>query len=89
MTETTVIIQNKAGLHARPSSMIVKTASNYPCEIYLGTDNNMINAKSIMGVMTLGASYGTELILRAEGEREAEALNEIKALFDNKFANDQ
>ena len=57
MLETQVTIQNKAGLHARPSSMIVKVASNYPCEVYIGTENNMINAKSIMGVMTLGAGY--------------------------------
>lgn len=86
MVETKVTILNKAGLHARPSSMIVKTASKYDSETYLGTENYMINAKSIMGVMTLGASVGTELILRAEGDDETEVVEEIKTLFENKFA---
>lgn len=88
MKEITVKIKNKAGLHARPSSMIVKVASNYECEVYLGTKNNMINAKSIMGVMTLGAGFGTELLLRTEGEDEQQALEEIQSLFENKFINE-
>ncbi len=85
MAETHVTIQNKAGLHARPSSMIVKIASKYMCEIYIGTKNNMVNAKSIMGVMTLGAGYGTDIVVRAEGDNEENAIQEIKLLFDNKF----
>ncbi len=85
MAETRVTIQNKAGLHARPSSMIVKIASKYSCEVYIGTENNMINAKSIMGVMTLGAGYGTDIVVRAEGDDEEKVVAEIKALFDNKF----
>lgn len=87
MAETRVTIQNKAGLHARPSSMIVKVASKYVCEIYIGTENNMVNAKSIMGVMTLGAGYGTNIVVRAEGDDEEKAIEEIKLLFDSKFTN--
>ena len=86
MVEARVTIQNRAGLHARPSSMIVKVASKYQCDVYIGTKNNMINAKSIMGVMTLGAGYGTEVVVHAEGDGEEKVLEEIKSLFDNKFA---
>ncbi len=85
MLEKHVTILNKAGLHARPSSMIVKVASKYNSEVYLGYEGNMINAKSIMGVMTLGAGYGVELKLVVDGSDEGDAIKEIGALFKNKF----
>lgn len=88
MVEETVTILNKAGLHARPSSMIVKVASKYDSEVFIGLEQSMVNAKSIMGVMTLGAGVGTELIIRAEGEDEQEVIDELKALFERKFADE-
>ncbi len=89
MVETKVIVQNKAGLHARPSSLIVKISSASESEVYIGRSGNLINAKSIMGVLTLGAGFGTELILRAEGSDEAEVVKKLKSLFDSKFTNDE
>lgn len=89
MVEKKVTVLNKAGLHARPSSMIVKTASHYDVEIFIGTEGYMVNAKSIMGVMTLGAGIGSELTIRVEGdeeEEEEEAIETIVQLFTNKFS---
>lgn len=88
MVKTTVTILNKAGLHARPSSMLVKLISQCDAEVFIGLENSMVNAKSIMGVMTLGAGVGTELILTAEGEDEEEIVEKIKTLFANKFSAD-
>ncbi len=83
--EKKVIVKNKAGLHSRPSSMIVKLASLVEGKIYIGTEGNMVNAKSIMGVMTLGAGQGTELLLQAEGSNAAEIVEKICTLFHNRF----
>ena len=88
MVKTTVTILNKAGLHARPSSMLVKLISQYESDVFIGLENSMVNAKSIMGVMTLGAGMGTALILTAEGDDEEEVVREVKILFMNKFTAD-
>ena len=88
MVEINVKVLNRAGLHARPSSIIVKKASEFSAEIFIGIEGHMVNAKSIMGVMTLGAAYDAELIIRADGDDEQSAVDSIKYLFDNKFADE-
>ena len=85
MTTRTVTILNRAGIHARPASLIVQAAQNYESSIWLEKENVKINAKSIMNILTLGATYQTEMVLGAEGSDEAEAVAELGALFDNKF----
>lgn len=85
MIERTVTVTNRAGIHARPAAMIVQTASRYEAKILLGKDNEEINAKSIMGIITLGAGFDTELTLRAEGPDEQEAADALAALFENRF----
>jgi phosphocarrier protein len=85
MFEKTVTIQNRAGIHARPSAMLVQTAKDFKSNIYLEKGNDRINGKSIMGILTLGASYGTEIRIIAEGEDETAAVEAIAALFNSKF----
>jgi phosphocarrier protein len=85
MVEQTVTIQNRAGIHARPSAMLVQTAKDFLSNIYLEKGNDRINGKSIMGILTLGASYGTELRVIAEGEDEQAALEAMVNLFNRKF----
>ncbi len=80
-----VKILNRAGIHARPASLLVEVAQKYESSIWLEKETITINAKSIMNILTLGATYKSELVLRAEGEDEEEAVNAIAALFDNKF----
>ena len=85
MTEKTVTVINRAGIHARPSALLVQTTKNFQSNIYIEKNNDRINAKSIMGIITLGASYGTVLKIIAEGEDEETAVNTITRLFESKF----
>ena len=85
MTEKTVTIVNRAGIHARPAAILVQATKNFPCNIYFEKGANRINAKSIMGIITLGASYGAELKIIAEGEGEQAAVDSLVRLFESKF----
>jgi phosphocarrier protein len=88
MTKQMVTVTNRAGIHARPAALIVQRVKNFKCNIFIGKENDTINAKSIMGVITLGASYGTELTISAEGEDEAQAVQALIDLFQSKFEED-
>lgn len=85
MKQETVTIKNRAGIHARPSALIVKTANEYDCEIFLELEDMRINAKSIMGIITLGANYKSIIQIIAEGDDEEEAVTAIARLFENRF----
>jgi phosphocarrier protein HPr len=85
MIEKTVKIVNNAGLHTRPAATIVKLASKYKCEFFISKDGLNINGKSIIGVMTLAAEMGSELLLTFDGEDEKEASVEISDYFNRGF----
>lgn len=85
MTERTVTIRNRAGMHARPAALLVKTASAFKSQILIEKDGERINGKSIMGVITLGATYNSQLKLIADGPDELAALDAIERLFENRF----
>jgi phosphocarrier protein HPr len=85
MTERIVTIRNRAGMHARPAALLVKTASSFASQIYIEKDSERVNGKSIMGVITLGATYNSQLKLIAEGPDEVAALDAIERLFENRF----
>lgn len=85
MEERQVEIRNRAGIHARPAALIVQTASQYQSNIYFQKDNEKINAKSIMGIITLGAGYKSKLTIMAEGDDESDAVESIAELFENRF----
>ena len=85
MTEQLVTIINRAGIHARPAAVLVQTAKDFIANIYFEKGQDRINAKSIMGILTLAASYGTELKIVAEGEDEKVAVESIARLFESKF----
>ena len=85
MTERTVTIANRNGLHARPAAEIVKTAAKFKSDILLVRDDLEVNGKSIMGVMMLAAEYGSSLLLRADGPDEREAVGAIAALIESRF----
>jgi len=88
MTVRSVTILNRAGIHARPASMIVQTAQEFESSIWIEKDDVKINAKSIMNILTLGATYQSELVLSAEGPDEEDAVAQLAGLFDNKFQED-
>jgi phosphocarrier protein HPr len=85
MISKKVTVLNEAGLHARPASVLVKTASRFKSEFYIRMYGYRVNGKSILGVMTLAAESGAEMELILDGPDEEEALNEIAQLFKNKF----
>ena len=85
MLEQIIIVENRAGIHARPAALLVQTTKNFKSNIYFQRGNNQINAKSIMGIITLGASYGTELSVTIEGEDEEVAMDALVKLFKSKF----
>ena len=80
-----IIVQNRAGLHARPSSLIVQTANKFQSNIMFEKEQVTVNAKSIMGVITMAAGYQTELTVSADGPDEAEAIATLEQLFAAKF----
>ena len=85
MTEKEVEIINRAGIHTRPASLIVKTAARFKSEIYIGKDGYEVNAKSIIGVMTLAASKGTILLIKADGIDESDSVNALCELISSGF----
>jgi phosphocarrier protein len=88
MIETKVRIQNKLGLHARPAARFVKTASRFRSDVCIARDDQVVNGKSIMGVMMLAAEFGSELIISAAGDDEEQAMKALVDLFERKFDED-
>lgn len=78
MLRKTITIELSNGLEARPVAMLVQVASQYDSNIYVECDSKRVNAKSIMGMMTLALSAGEEVIVTADGEDEDKALSDIE-----------
>ena len=86
MTKRTVTIELASGLEARPIAMLVQLASSYESTIYVQSDNKKINAKSIMGMMSLGLCAGEELTVAAEGADEQTAVDNIEKFLSGRVA---
>lgn len=80
---------NKLGLHARAATRLVSCASAFDSEIWIGNGEKSVNGKSIMGVLTLAASKGTELVFEIDGQDENAAVESIASLIENRFGEDQ
>ena len=78
MIKKPITIQLSNGLEARPVAMLVQVASQYESQIYVENGNRKVNAKSIMGMMTLGLDNGEEITVVAEGSDETEAMKGIE-----------
>ncbi|MBC2851275.1 HPr family phosphocarrier protein [Cetobacterium sp. 8H] len=89
MKKVEVIIKNKAGLHARPSSLFVQVASKYDSDINVLFEDEVINGKSIMGLMLLAAEQGRVLTLECDGEDEDEMIAELIDLIEVKKFNEE
>ena len=81
----TVTIVNKLGLHARAAAKFVTLASSYASDIKVARDGQEVNGKSIMGVMMLAASKGTEITLIANGNDEKDAIDGLSELIQQRF----
>ena len=80
-----VVVRNQLGLHARPASMFVKTATKFASEIMVEKEGESVNGKSIMGLMMLTASHGTTLTVTAKGSDATDAVNELEDLVNRNF----
>lgn len=80
-----VVVENSLGLHARPATLLVQTASRFAAEITIGRDGHVSDGKSIIGVLMLGAGPGTKLSLTARGTDARQALDAVAALFRSRF----
>jgi phosphocarrier protein len=85
MQQTTLVIQNQQGMHARAARVFVKVASQFRSEIKVRRDDLVVDGKSILGVMMLAAEPGAEIEVSASGPDEAEALEAIRQVVDDKF----
>ena len=88
MIKKNVTIKNKAGLHARPSAALVKLASKFKSDFYIHIHGYRVNGKSILGVMTLAAEQGAELLLEVSGTDEEKAMEAITNLIENGFGDE-
>lgn len=82
MVESTVEVKLKTGLQARQAAMFVQEANRYKSDIFLQKDEKKVNAKSIMGIMSLAIARGTTVKLIAEGKDENEAIEGLSAIIE-------
>ena len=80
-----LVINNKLGMHARPSARFVKVSNRYKAEIWVEKDGEQVNGKSIMGLMMLAAGQGSKLHVTAEGPDAAQALDDLAHLVQTNF----
>jgi len=85
MIEKQITIINKLGLHARAAAKLIGTTSRFTSDIKISKDGRQVDGKSIMSVMMLAASKGTELTFTVEGHDESDALDAIEVLIQNRF----
>lgn len=79
------LVRNRLGLHARAATRLVQVACQYSCDITVGRDGQVANAKSVMGVLLLCGSAGSTLDVEASGEQAEEAVRSIGQLIDERF----
>jgi len=85
MIQQSATIINKLGLHARAAAKFVNVANKYQSEIKVSRGDRNVNGKSIMGIMMLAASKGTEILISINGEDEEDALSALQSLIQNRF----
>ena len=86
MIQKSIQIKLETGLEARPVAMLVQVASQFESTVYINADNRKVNAKSIMGMMSLGLASGEQITVTAEGEDEKAAIEGIEKFLSGKSA---
>lgn len=81
-----VVVQNKVGLHARPATFFIQKANEFKASVWVEKDERKVNAKSLLGVLSLGITQGTEINIIADGADEQEAVNTLIDLIASDFA---
>lgn len=84
-----VTVKNESGLHARPASLFVKEANKFQSEIMVVFNDQEVQAKSILGVMSLGAKQGSRVLLKARGEDAPEAVKQLAAFIEESLVQEE
>ncbi len=82
----TITVNNQVGLHARPATFFIQKANEFKCSIWVEKDERRVNAKSLLGVLSLGIVKGTDITLITEGPDEVAAADALEALIKSNFA---
>ena len=82
MVEKQVTVGLRAGLHARPAALFVQEANKYASDIFVEKHGKAVNAKSIMGIMSLAIANGTEVVIKADGADAAQAVEKLAELIE-------
>ena len=86
MINQEVTVENQVGLHARPATFFIQKANEFRCAIWVEKDERRVNAKSLLGVLSLGIVKGTMITLIADGADEEEAIATLSELIDSDFS---
>ena len=85
MISRDIVINNASGLHARPATFFIQKANSFPCSIWIEKDDRKVNAKSLLGVLSMGIAKGMSVTLVADGQGEEDAIQGLVALIDSGF----
>ena len=85
MITRNITIKNSVGLHARPATFFIQKANSYKASIWIEKDDRRVNAKSLLGVLSMGIVKGTVITLIADGEDETEAIDGLEKLIANEL----
>ena len=86
MVTKDVVINNQVGLHARPATFFIQKANEFKSSIWIEKDERRVNAKSLLGVLSLGIVKGTQVSIIADGSDEEEAIDTLSELIDSDFS---
>lgn len=84
-----VVVQNQVGLHARPATFFIQKANEYKSTIWVSKDERKVNAKSLLGVLSLGITRGTSITIIADGADQQEAVDALVELISSNFVDDK
>ncbi|MBQ3181645.1 MAG: HPr family phosphocarrier protein [Clostridia bacterium] len=85
MVSKTIVVQNQVGLHARPATFFIQRSNEFKSSIWIEKEERKVNAKSLLGVLSLGITKGTEIEIIADGVDEEEAVAALEALIESNF----
>ncbi len=86
MISKTVVVQNQVGLHARPATFFIQKSNEFKSSIWVEKDDRRVNAKSLLGVLSLGITKGTEITIVTDGTDEKEAIEALENLVESNFS---
>lgn len=86
MLSKTIVVQNQVGLHARPATFFIQKSNEFKSSIWVEKDERRVNAKSLLGVLSLGITKGMEITIITDGSDEKEAIEALEKLIESNFS---